>query len=69
MIFKTFRICYEHGGELLHLNGKAMDNFTTTILDGMGAELGNPGLPKYFHLGIYQIQELSQMYLSNGHNV
>ena len=50
-------------------NGKAMDNFTTTILDGMGAELGNPGLPKYFHLGIYQIQELSQMYLSNGHNV
>ena len=53
----------------MHLNGKAMDNVTATILDGMGAVLGNPGLPKYFHLGIYQIQELSQMYLSNGHNV
>ena len=53
----------------MYPNGKAMDNFTTTILDGMGAELGNPGLPKYFHLGIYQIQELRKMYLSNGHNV
>ena len=53
----------------MHINGKAMDNFTTTILNGMGAELGNPGIPKYFHLGIYQKQESNQVYLSNGVNV
>ena len=63
------RICYEHGMELMHLDGKDVDNYTTTVLDGLGASLGNPALPMYYHLGIYQKQDSNQYYLSNGQNV
>ena len=53
----------------MHIDNKDMDNFTTTILDGLGAGIGNPALPAYYHLGIYQKQESNQYYLSNGKNV
>ena len=55
--------------ELMHLDGKDVDNYTTTVLDGLGASLGNPSLPMYYHLGIYQKQDSNQYYLSNGQNV
>lgn len=69
MALPFFRRCYEHGSELMHLENEYMDNFTTTILDGLGSRLGNPMLPGYYHLGIYQIQESNKYYLSNGQNV
>ena len=69
MVLQFARICYEHGSELMHLENEHMDNFTTTILDGLGTGLGNPILPGYYHLGIYQKQESNKYYLSNGQNV
>ena len=63
------RICYEHGSELMNVDNKDMDYFITNVLDGLGAELGNPSLPGYYHLGIYQKQEANQYYLSSGRNV
>ena len=63
------RICYEHGSELMNIDNKDMDYFTTNVLDGLGAEFGNPSLPGYYHLGIYQKQESNQYYLSSGRNV
>ena len=53
----------------LLVENEYMDNFTTTILDGLGSGLGNPMLPGYYHLGIYQKQESNKYYLSNGQNV
>ena len=63
------RVCYEHGSELMHIENEGMDNFTTKVLDGMYTRLGNPVLPTYYHLGIYQNQESNQYYVSNGQNV
>ena len=53
----------------MNVDNKDMDYFITNVLDGLGAELGNPSLPGYYHLGIYQKQEANQYYLSSGRNV
>ena len=68
-VFTLLRLCYEHGSELMHLDSVEMDNFTTSILDGLDSGIGNPALPGYYHLGIYQKQESKKYYLKSGQNV
>ena len=53
----------------MHLDSVEMDNFTTSILDGLASGIGNPALPGYYHLGIYQKQESKKYYLKSGQNV
>ena len=63
------RQCSEHGSDLMHLDSESMDKLTTTILDGLVTAIGNPALPAFFHLGIYQRQESNKYYLRNGHHM
>ena len=66
MFFSFFRLCYEHGSDLLQVDAEDADEHVVRFLEGQ-VELKN--VPSYYHLGIYQRQDANQVYHRNGYNV